>query len=68
MTVEQTTWFRMEVDHMVKMAENWRFTSKMEALARDHMASLTRERGQHAAKKAAAKANQRLHAKVYAAG
>ena len=68
MTVEQTRWFREEVEHMVEMANNWRFTSKWDDIMNDHMMNLARLRGQQAAKKAAAKANQRLHAKVYAAG
>ena len=68
MTIEQTRWFREEVDHMVEMANDWRYTTRWDERMNSYMTNLVHYRGQQVAKKAAAKANQRLHAKVYAAG
>ena len=65
MSIEQTKYFRDEVDHMVRLANEWRYTNKATEIFTMKIEQLLKFRGKDFTRKAIAKANQRIHAKVY---
>ena len=65
MTIEQTKYFRDEVDHMVRLANTWKNTNKATEIFTMKVEQLLKFRGKDFTRKAISKANQRIHAKVY---
>ena len=65
MTIEQTKGFRDEVLHLYDFAMEWRYTIGFSEKAENLLKRMERFRGAEFTRKAAAKANQKLKAKVY---
>ena len=68
MTVEQTQWFHMEVDHLYNFAQEWQYTTGFADMAQELLCRLAKFRHLDNATmhKLCAKVNQKLHRKVYA--
>lgn len=65
MTIEQTKWFKMEVDHLVKFGKENRYMVGREQMAKELVLRTAHYRGADVTNKLIAKANQRLHFKFY---
>lgn len=65
MKVEQTKWFREDVNFMIQLAKNHMYCSEKDIL-QQHIKRLARMRGKTDAVKIAKTANRALHKKVYA--
>lgn len=65
MTVEQTKWFRIEVENYVRIGKEYRFIIGREQIAKDMVMRTAQYRGVEATNKVMAKANQKLRFKFY---
>ena len=65
MTIEQTTHFRMEVEHMAHLIDEYKYTVGAVDLFAEHLRRLAKYRGKEYAIKAAKKANQKAKRKAY---
>lgn len=65
MSIEQTKWFAMDVDHAVAMAKEGMYLIGWNEEATEYRKRYETMRGVAAAKKVFAKANQRLKKKAY---
>ena len=65
MTITQTGYFRAEVDRLVSEGDRTRYLVGGEKARADLLQRMTGFRGAEFTRKAAAKANQRLKAKLY---
>lgn len=65
MTIEQTKGFRMDVEHMAHLVDEYRYTCNCDRLFAEHLQKVVKYRGKDYAIKAAKKANQKAKHKAY---
>ena len=65
MKIEQAHYFMVNVEHMVKLANEWRFTNIWQETSSEFVRKMLHAYGKDVTKKAIAKANHKLHCKCY---
>jgi hypothetical protein len=65
MTVEQTRWFREEVEHFAHIGEEYRHTTNRDEIRDDLIQKTVRLRGKSATIMICKRANQKLHHQFY---